>query len=285
MSLIVWPETVIPAPLNPRGVDEMQRLAADPGMSDLGRQWYGLKGDYARAVSDVVRQSAVSTIVGASSRTFDPVTRRYNSAYFYDESGQQADAEYHKQHRVPFGEYIPGPHFIEGLISWISPWDSEYTLTPGDGPVVFTLPGGSQVATPICYEDVVASVCRRMVYQGGQKRLSALVNLTNDGWYPGVAMRRQHAQLASIRCIENRVPMARSVNTGISTIIDSLGRCTGHLEAFETGTLTRTVRTDSRQTFYSILGGWPWALWVLFTFGASLFAALFGRPIAKHRIA
>ena len=115
--------------------------------------------------------------------------------------------------------------------------------------------------------------------------MDALVNLTNDGWYPGKGMRRQHAQLASLRCIENRVPMARSVNTGISTMIDSLGRSSARLDEFEEGVLTHTLRVDRRSTMYGVIGGWPWILLVVFTAGAAGFAAIFGRPVAKHRIA
>ncbi len=285
VDLVVWPETIVPGPLNEQGVEEMRRLAADPGMSEFGRSWYGLRSDYARAVSDLVASGGVATVAGAGTLETEPHVRRYNSAHFYDMSGERTGVVYHKQHRVPMGEYIPGPWFIESLIAWMSPWNSEYTLTPGDGPVVFTLPGGHQVAAPICYEDVAAAICRRMVYADGTKRLDALVNLTNDGWYAGVAMRRQHAQLASLRCIENRVPMARSVNTGMSTIIDSLGRCSVRLDAFEAGTLAHTVRVDDRHTLYAAIGGWPWALFVLFTLGATAVGAVFGRPVAKHRIA
>jgi apolipoprotein N-acyltransferase len=188
------------------------------------------------------------------------------------------------------GEYIPGPWFVEALIAWMSPWESDYELSPGEGPVVFTLPGGWQVGAPICYEDAVAGICRKMVYGpdgsgSGGKRLDLLVNLTNDGWYPGKGMRRQHAQLASLRCIENRVPMARSVNTGISAVIDSVGRSSVRLDAYEAGVLVHAVQIDERSTLYGTLGGWPWALFVLFGWGSMLFATFFGRPIAKHRIA
>ncbi|MEO1236227.1 MAG: nitrilase-related carbon-nitrogen hydrolase, partial [Planctomycetota bacterium] len=158
---------------------------------------------------------------------------------------------------------------------------------PGSGPVVFAIAGEEgdwRFATPICYEDAVAATCRRMVYSDSEKRLDFLVNLTNDGWYAGRGMRRQHAQLASLRCIENRVPMVRSVNTGISAAIDSLGRPSVRLGSYESGTLTHRLRIDERQTLYGRIGGWPWVLFVLFTAGATAFGAVFGRPIAKHRI-
>ncbi|MEL7089802.1 MAG: apolipoprotein N-acyltransferase, partial [Planctomycetota bacterium] len=291
-SLVVWPETIVPAPLNAAGIARMREVAAvslyvgetEEEAADR-RARYGLQAQFGNVVPEVVRAGGVATIVGASGLEVTPEFSRTNSAYLVTPGGTIEPTAYHKQHRVPMGEYIPGPGFVETLIAWMSPWQSSYELTPGTGPVVFTLPGGWQVGTPICYEDAIAGVCREMVYAGEGKRLDLLVNLTNDGWYPGRGMRRQHAQLASLRCIENRVPMARSVNTGISAAIDSLGRSSARLNEYEAGVLTHTVRVDQRSTVYGTVGGWPWVLFVIFAMGASMFAAVFGRPLAKHRIA
>ncbi|MEM1108616.1 MAG: apolipoprotein N-acyltransferase [Planctomycetota bacterium] len=273
---VVWPETAIPYAIT----DEARIRFAET--NPFGSEMAGL----ARAL---VKRDGVTTVVGASGQEWGAEgERRYNAAYLVDAAGAIAGEPYYKQHRVPMGEYVPGPRFVEGLMEKMQVWPG-YALTPGDGPVVFTLPGGWQVGTPICYEDAIAGVCRAMVYggrdSGGGKRLDALVNLTNDGWYSGKGMRRQHAQLASLRCIENRVPMARSVNTGISAFIDSVGRTQARLNEFEAGTLTHTMRVDGRTTLYAAIGGWPWLLFVLFTIGAAAFGAVFGRPLAKHRIA
>lgn len=269
---IIWPETVIPFAIT----DEARiRYEVD---APFRAQMAGL-------ARGLVARDGVATVVGASGREWGAEgERRYNAAYLVNADGAIAGTPYYKQHRVPMGEYVPGPGFVEGLLEKMQVWPG-YALTPGDGPVVFTLPGGWQVGTPICYEDVIAGVCREMVYGDEGKRLDALVNLTNDGWYSGKGMRRQHAQLASLRCIENRVPMARSVNTGISTFIDSVGRSQARLDEFEAATLTHTMRVDERTTLYAALGGWPWVLLVLLAIGSTLFGAVFGRPLAKHRIA
>lgn len=268
---VVWPETVIPFAIT----DEARiRYEVD---APFRAQMAGL-------ARGLVARDGVATVVGASGREWGADgERRYNAAHLVNADGTLAGSPYYKQHRVPMGEYVPGPGFVEGLLEKMQVWPG-YALTPGEGPVVFTLPGGWQVGTPICYEDVIAGVCRAMVYGDEGKRLDALVNLTNDGWYSGKGMRRQHAQLASLRTIENRVPMARSVNTGISTFIDSVGRSQARLNEFESGTLTHTMRVDERTTLYAALGGWPWVLGVLFTIGAVGFGSLFGRPLAKHRI-
>ncbi|MEM6459879.1 MAG: apolipoprotein N-acyltransferase [Planctomycetota bacterium] len=269
-TLIVWPETVVPYAIN----DAARATYEDGTVANL----------LAESALALVAREGVTTLAGASTATDGPgEPERFNSAHFIGPDGRFAAEPYHKQHRVPMGEYVPGPGFVESLLERLQVWPG-YSLTPGEGPVIYTLPGGHRVATPICYEDAVAGVCREMVHGPEGKRIDALINLTNDGWYPGLGMRRQHAALASLRCIENRVPMARSVNTGLSTFIDSVGRSHAQLPAYTAGTLTRTMRTDGRTTLYGAIGGWPWALFVLFGAGATVYAAVFGRPLAKHRI-
>ncbi|MFO0873218.1 MAG: hypothetical protein U0575_04515 [Phycisphaerales bacterium] len=143
------------------------------------------------------------------------------------------------------------------------------------------------IATPICFEDTVAWLCRRMVHGSPDdgsgshsdgstdgKRIDAFVNLSNDGWFgSNDSGRLQHAQIARYRTIENRVPMVRVVNTGVSVSIDSCGRLVGAVD--ETGrgygrpgiagtVLARTQR-DPRTTLYGRIG----EVW-----GAGIFAFL-----------
>jgi apolipoprotein N-acyltransferase len=131
----------------------------------------------------------------------------------------------------------------------------------GDGDVLV-------LATPICFESAVASVCRRLIYQGGQRKADVLVNLTNDGWFNTMAGgREQHLQIGRFRCIENRVPMIRAANTGVSAAIDSSGRIVqygptspaGVQPAMSEGVMVASIEIDDRLTMYRVLGdafGW-----------------------------
>ena len=140
-------------------------------------------------------------------------------------------------------------------------------------------------ATPICFEDTVARVCREMAYDNdGNKRIDVLVNLTNDGWYPSWAQGRQHLQIATLRCIENRVPMARSVNTGVSGFITSLGQVVqlvqdhnGKRQEVE-GFSTLDMTMDKRSTIFGRIGHWPVAILIVIT-GVLFFVAVWrGEP-------
>jgi apolipoprotein N-acyltransferase len=122
------------------------------------------------------------------------------------------------------------------------------------------------LATPICFEDTVSSVCRRMVYEHGIKKAQAFVNLSNDGWFgDDDAARAQHGQIARFRCIENRVPMMRVVNTGSSIAIDSRGNLVAALgggrygEPRRSGGLLASLQLDDRSTLFGRVGDlWAW---------------------------
>jgi apolipoprotein N-acyltransferase len=79
------------------------------------------------------------------------------------------------------------------------------------------------------------------------------VNVTNDGWFRG-GENSQHLQASIFRAIENRAPIARSVNTGISGFVDSMGRTSDLLAAQMEGTASEQLRLDSRTTLYTRWG-------------------------------
>ena len=202
---------------------------------------------------------------------------------------------YDKIHRVPFGEYIPWVESVPAMkrlfIKYLSPYEVRlhdpprstldvvrYRSPPSTSSALADAAstGSAYFATPICFEDAVARVTRRMVYgTNSHKRADMLVNLTNDGWYAGSHQGPQHFQIAVFRCIETRTPMARSVNTGISGFIDSAGRVgpiavnNGKTQQVE-ATAAHTVRFDPRVTLFSRLGHGPAILLTLVTVALSL---------------
>jgi apolipoprotein N-acyltransferase len=184
---------------------------------------------------------------------------RRNAAYFVAPGGG-AEPRYDKIHLVPFGEYLPFKSAIPPLYHLflaLSPYPEEYTLTAGtpDAMTVFRLRPDWRFVTPICFEDMDGELVRRMFKapDGAGKRADFIVNITNDGWFRFNEM-PQHLQAAIFRSIENRVPTARSVNTGISGFVDSLGRTHDLIPAGNEGTSIATLDLDSRVTFYTRFG-------------------------------
>jgi apolipoprotein N-acyltransferase len=72
----------------------------------------------------------------------------------------------------------------------------------------------------ICFEDTVSALARRAVMAGA----TVLVNQSNDAWFDGSSEGRQHHAQAVFRAIENRVPVVRCANAGVSAVIDATGR-------------------------------------------------------------
>ena len=95
----------------------------------------------------------------------------------------------------------------------------------------------------------------------GAKRVDFLLNISNDGWFGHSNELPQHLAICAFRAVENRVPIARAVNTGISGFIDSTGRIhdlvtvngQSHGRGI-TGHRTATLGIDGRHSLYSRSG-------------------------------
>jgi apolipoprotein N-acyltransferase len=122
---------------------------------------------------------------------------------------------------MPFGEYTP----FGSVIPWLRDINATAgQFTPGKAPSVLTFPlsDGTQVrvAPLICYEDIVPLLAREATVNGAH----VLVNQTNDAWFGDTVAPYQHHMIASFRAIENRRYLLRSTNTGVTAVVDPLGR-------------------------------------------------------------
>jgi apolipoprotein N-acyltransferase len=165
-----------------------------------------------------------------------------NSALLFDAS-PLASQIYSKNHLVPFSEYVPFKKSfpkVHRMLRWFVP-PVMAQLEPGNSCPSFELSRGADgwwLASAICYEGTFARLTRKILTRGRTKQADVLVNLSNDGWfvyrrgggsYRGSTEHAQHLVQYCFRAIENRVPVVRAVNTGISGSIDSNGRITGQV--------------------------------------------------------
>jgi apolipoprotein N-acyltransferase len=156
-----------------------------------------------------VSQGGIPLLLGA-------ITNRqgsfYNSALLLMPSGQVAGA-YDKMHLVPFGEYIP----LRSVFPFLETLAPIGQLSRGGTYSVFGFPSGPKheevkFSVLICFEDLFPGMARTFVRNGAL----FLVNITNDAWYRYSAATYQHRQAAVFRAVENRVPVIRCANTGVS---------------------------------------------------------------------
>ncbi|MCD6304467.1 MAG: apolipoprotein N-acyltransferase, partial [Planctomycetes bacterium] len=233
-----------------------------------------------------------------------------NGTIWFDPTGRQGPL-YAKRMLVPFSEYVPFKRSWTGLYKLLRRFVPQVMeqLDPGPRPTRFVLsrPAGRwRVVSPICYEGTFARACRELIYDHGRKKADILANLSNDGWFvcPWGSARRasteqaQHLSHYCFRAVENRVPVVRAVNTGISASIDSNGRIVaevhrGSRRTMVAGTLALDGRkcndveylpghgprvlVDGRVSWYSRFGDWFAAI------DALVAAGLVGRLIWVFR--
>ena len=177
------------------------------------------------------------------------ITRAYNSIYVIDHTGSILSV-YDKVHLVPFGEYLPFQEFLEQLgLRQITKLRGGFI--PGDRRRILNPPGAPGFLPLVCYEIIFPEA----VPAG--ERPGWLVNLTNDGWFGASSGPYQHLQQARLRAIEQGLPLVRAANTGISAVVDPLGRITAALPLGTEGVLDARLPKAAPPTFYSRTGDLP----------------------------
>ncbi len=194
--------------------------------------------------------------------------REHNTAFLTDERGDVIGT-YDKTYLLAFGEYLPfGETFpvlydISEHSGRFSPGTHvhplELPLAPR--PELGERPDRIRIGALICYEDIVSSFVRRAVNEGDPH---VLINMTVDTWFGDTQEPHVHLSLAAFRAVEHRRFLVRATNSGISAIVDALGRFTARTPVFEATTLAGEVRLlTGHTTLFERLGHWPGGLAVL----------------------
>lgn len=201
--------------------------------------------NFRKRLEKLVQETGATLLLGTNERTSEPEkTEFYNTALCLNPD--LSITTYHKMHLVPFGEYTPYKkffNFIEKITHAIG------DITPGREHRLHSFQGLA-FGSPICYEIIFPDLVRRFVKLGA----TFLVTITNDGWYGRSAAPYQHFQIALFRAIENRRYLLRSATTGISGIIDPLGRVIKRSTLMTVDVLEATVKPMRKTTFYTRYG-------------------------------
>lgn len=153
---------------------------------------------------------------------------------------------YDKIHLVPFGEYVPLKKFlpfIDKLVVAVG------DFVPGKEHVVMDTPF-AKIGNLICYEIIFPGLARELVDRGA----NVLVTITNDAWFGRTSAPYQHFSMAVFRAVENRVPVVRSANTGISGFIDPGGRIINESKIFVETSMTESVPLGKDKSIYTRVG-------------------------------
>jgi len=233
-NILIWPESAFPFFLT-READAMAQIA---GLLPKG-----------------------TTLITGSVRAPDMppgmrITRAYNSIYVIDHDGNVLSV-YDKLHLVPFGEFLPFQDWME-KIGFVQLTKVQGGFIPGTRRRSMDIPNAPRALPLICYEaifpgDVVAR----------DDRPGWIVNLTNDGWFGISTGPYQHLQQARLRAIEQGLPLVRAANTGISAVIDPMGRIVARLGLGLEGVLDSNLPSAIPPTIYARVGDIPAAAIVI----------------------
>ncbi len=113
------------------------------------------------------------------------------------------------------------------------------------------IPGAPLALPLICYEAVFPGDITR------DGRPGWIVNVTNDGWFGISTGPYQHLQQSRVRAIEEGLPLVRAANSGISAVIDPLGRIVARLDLGVEGVLDSLLPAARKPTFYLRFGDLP----------------------------
>jgi len=178
------------------------------------------------------------------------ITRAYNSIYVIDHDGNVLSV-YDKLHLVPFGEFLPFQDLME-KIGFEQLTRVQGGFIPGTHRRSMDVPNAPRMLPLICYEAIFPG---DVVERGD--RPGWIVNLTNDGWFGISTGPYQHLQQARMRAIEQGLPLVRAANTGISAVIDPLGRVVARLGLGLEGVLDSGLPAAISPTPYARAGDIP----------------------------
>jgi len=157
---------------------------------------------------------------------------------------------YEKRILLPMGEYIP--------FSFVKQLAAQYGVTGSftHGSKAKIVGGRLPMGLSICYEEMFGHVMRENKQIGAK----VLVNLTSDVWYPNSMLPQQHFDHARLRTVENGIPLLRACNTGVTAVVDSLGKTVsqigveGENSEWIADSLRVQVPTYTYATIYSHVG-------------------------------
>ena len=240
-DLIVFPETAVDTYLNLDG--ELSPPANAEILNHVSNMAKGLNSYILIGALELASNS--------------PEMQIFNSAFLFDRDGDLTGI-YRKRDLVPFAERDPLKNLFPPFHEKLLRETGALMLSRGPEPELLSVAGKNgkdfKFGTVICYESTFGSYSRDYVRGGAD----FLVIMTNDLWSLSKAGMYQHAMIAAFRAIENRVPIIRVSNGGISFFIDQNGRFFTKLPIFKSGTMITklSISRNAGKTIYTMFGDW-----------------------------
>lgn len=154
---------------------------------------------------------------------------------------------YHKNHLVPFGEYLPLASLLRGVIAFFDLPMSGFT--PGAYHQDHLFAAGEKIAPTICYEDAFGEDLIRFLPEA-----TLILNASNNAWYGDSFAPHQHLQISQMRALETGRDVMRVTTNGVSALIDYKGSIISRSPQFETHVIKGEVQPRTGATPYVTFG-------------------------------
>jgi len=220
-QLIVWPEAAVPDYFDRIGPTLVPRL------------------------DRIAKERDADFLIGAIER--EPGTATYYNSVF---AIGRVPGRYRKQHLVPFGEFLPLPALLGGLLNYLQIPMSNFSVGTADQTLLRA--AGHAIGVSVCYEDAFGEEVIRAL-----PAATLLVNVSEDSWFGRSFAPHQRLQMARMRAIESGRPMLRAANTGPSVAVDYRGQIIATTPAFQVYSLTTLVQPMQGATPYVRFGNFP----------------------------
>lgn len=255
-----------PTRVTARHVAVMQQIVGSPDLVVLPENVVDVDGSIAGSLPDSqiqaqARRLGTSVVVGIVEATGD---RFRNAAVLWGPDGQRLD-RYEKEHRVPFGEYIPARGLLELVTdaTTLVPRDA----IPGEGTALLRSPVGP-LGVVISYEVFFADRVREAVISGGQIVLVP----TNAASYVTPEVPALELAAARLRAREFDRAVLQAAPTGYSAVILPSGRVAAQSQLGAATLLRERIPLRTGLTPYARVGDLPMVTLAL--------AVIVMRPIA-----
>lgn len=199
----------------------------------------------------------------------------YNAASLFKPDGSRQPV-FHKNILVPVGERM----------LWLKQFPILWKLNFGQAnwefgkELAYYESFGYHYSPSICYELAFPDIHHRMAIPKDPntrqlKKMDFLANLTNDAWFGTSYGPWLHQVMTRFRAVENRIQIYRSANTGISVIVDPLGRELASAGLFKIANLSAPLYTCSKVPLIRHI--YPYPILFLILAAALILASCFKR--------
>ena len=203
---------------------------------------YATDRSFQELVANFTRENHTSLLFNSLEPA--PNDGSYNSALLVNQEGRLI-SQYDKIRLMPFGEYVPLPHWLPGA-SLISGLVGEFT--PGSKYTLMPFGAHRRAGVFICIESAYPWIARRLTSEGA----NVLINISNDGYLGPTAVMRQHLANAIFRAVENGRPVLRVTNSGLTGYIGAHGAVENLTKPFEADVRIWSVDpSDAQDTGYT----------------------------------